>query len=942
MKSRLFTLTSLLLLVTTSCAVANEGIKPTITPSFFTSSQSITVSYDVTGTPLAGLTDAYAWVWIPGASIDAKWNVNPASTDPAKSENAKFTKTTVDGRTLFTLTFIPADFFASNISTQQKMGILLKGNDWSNGQTTDHVVDFWDNTFQLRLKTPERLQLFVVDQDVVSVSAETPVDAAFSLYVNDVLLDQQSATTTYEYEYTVASLSGTLNVRLTATDGVATKEITFQLIPSQESTVASRPVGVIPGINYQQDQTRVTLCLWAPQKSSVYAVGDFNNWTISTDYLMKRDGEYFWIEVTGLTPNQEYAFQYLVDETLYVADPYSDKILDPDDSFILTSSYPGLKSYPQAARRAAWYENRAAVFQTGQVPYEWQFADYQRPDQKELIVYEILLRDFFGEGARNYQSLIDTLSYIKRLGVNAIELMPVMEFNGNEGWGYNPTFMFAPDKNYGTKKKLKELIDRCHELGLAVILDIALNHQDVPNTYAAMYFDFDSFKPANNPWFNTDATHPFNVFFDMNHESLYTQQYVDTVNHYWLNEYKIDGFRFDLSKGFTQKNSGSDVNSWSQYDATRVALLKRMADKIWSHSPHAYIILEHLGENNEERELATYRAAEGKGMMLWGKMTDPYNQNTMGYSNDAGIAGVYHKSRSWSYPHLVGYMESHDEERLMYKNIRFGKNTPEYNVQNTNTALRRMETAFANFLTVPGPKMMWQFGEYGYDQSINRCSNGTTSTDCRLTPKPVMWSYLENPDRLRLFEGVSDLLRLRRDYSIFRNGDATFVEGVGSIKEISLKNSPYTTTPSDSSEMNVHIVSNFDVTVRTVLASFPHTGTWYDYANGGIVVHVTAIPHELQIAPGAYSLFTDVPISMNVVTGVVESKREAIQVFPNPGSGIVNFSSAVRHVSVCDVSGQSIAFDWVSEQQIEIRTPGIYMLKMIVGGRIQVAKVIVQ
>src|SRR5690606_34784822 len=117
-------------------------------------------------------------------------------------------------------------------------------------------------------------------------------------------------------------------------------------------------------------------------------------------------------------------------------------------------------------------------------------------------------------------------------------------------------FLFAPDKYYGSKEKLKKSIDKCHAEGIAGILDIAMNHHDMPNPYGMMDFNFDTGKPtSNNKWFNVDARHPFNVFFDMNHESTYTQSYLDTVNYYWINEYHIDGYRFDLSKGFTQANN---------------------------------------------------------------------------------------------------------------------------------------------------------------------------------------------------------------------------------------------------------------------------------------------------------------------------------------------------------------------------------------------------
>ena len=268
----------------------------------------------------------------------------------------------------------------------------------------------------------------------------------------------------------------------------------------------------------------------------------------------EKDGEHFWLEVSGLTPGTEYGFQYYVDESLKIADPYADKILDPDDQYIPASTYPNLIAYPPKAVNDQWYFNRVAVLQTGQQPYAWQAANYQKPAPGSLVIYELLIRDFFASGQRNYQNLIDTLGYFKRLGINAIELMPIMEFNGNDSWGYNPTFMFAPDKYYGTKNKLKEFIDQCHQQGMAVILDIVMNHQDIPNAYAMMNFDFTAFKPTpDNPWFNVNSPHPYSVFFDLNHESNYTKTYLDTVNYYWLNEYKVDGFRFDLAKGFTQK-----------------------------------------------------------------------------------------------------------------------------------------------------------------------------------------------------------------------------------------------------------------------------------------------------------------------------------------------------------------------------------------------------
>jgi 1,4-alpha-glucan branching enzyme len=907
-------------------------LDPVISPALFRHSDVITVTYDVTGTPLASLNEAWIWVWIPGPNINGRYNINPAT---AAADPAKFSKTVNAGRTLFTITFRPSDFFTQNITTYGQMGMLLKARDWPNGQTTDYLATFWDGNFQIALTSPLNRPLFVNSNDTFTISAEAPVNANFNLYINGSLVNQANNTRTFTYLHTVTETSGYGTVRLEAASGTASDVVEFQYILRTSSPVQARPPGIRPGINYHANTDKVTLCLQAPGKSSVYVRGDFSNWDVLPQNIMKKDGEFFWIEINGLTPGEEYGFQYLVDETLWLADPYADKILDPDDQYIPAATYPNLKPYPAKAYSSFWYFNRVSVFQTAQVPYTWQATTYQPPDKKNLIIYELLLRDFFDASNRNYQALIDTLSYFKRLGINAIELMPIMEFNGNEGWGYNPTFMFAPDKYYGTKNKLKEFIDKCHQNGIAVILDIALNHHDLPNPMVMLDFDFNTFKPTlNNKWFNRDARHPFNVFYDMNHESPYTKAYVDTVLHYWLHEYRVDGFRFDLSKGFTQFNSGGNVGLWSQRDNSRIALITRMADKVWSHTPEAIIILEHFAENSEEKELAEYRAGEGKGMLLWGNLNYAYNQNTMGYAENSSIDWVYHTTRGWSVPHVVGYMESHDEERLMYKNYQFGNSASGYNTKTTSTALQRMRAAALMFYTLPGPKMLWQFGELGYDYSINYCTNGTVNANCRLDAKPVKWDYRNDYSRYRLYLHIADLIRLRNTYPVFTSGTVSF-SGMSTLqKQITIKNNPYNPSPASANEMNVQIVVNFDVTQKNMQVNFPHTGTWYDYYTFGTPVTVTALPHTITLQPGEFKLFTDVQITNPLVTSIEkeELRDEVVQVFPNPVQHTLTVwaEAPVQHVKLVTLSGRLIALQKTSDDTFDLSglAPGVYVVQV--------------
>ncbi|MFM2360998.1 MAG: hypothetical protein RLY16_2991, partial [Bacteroidota bacterium] len=398
------------------------------------------------------------------------------------------------------------------------------------------------------------------------------------------------------------------------------------------------PAGVVEGVNYYNCTDSVTLVLYAPKKNNCMIIGEFpgSNWGPQTAYqmYMTPDSTYFWLTVKGLTAGTEYAYQYLVDDAIYIADPHTEKILDPfNDQYIPSTTYPGLKPYPTHPNVTAGKNGYVSVLQICGPSYSWRNNTFTGPDQRNLIIYELLVRDFLDN--RSFQNIIDTIPYLKRLGVNAIEFMPLQEFSGNESWGYNPIFYFAPDKAYGTKNKLKELVDSLHSNGIAAILDVVYNQMD---SYSApqgkLYWDAANGRPAaNNPWLNPTARHPFNVFEDFNHESTATQYLVNSSLEHWIKEYKIDGFRFDLSKGFTQTQT-SDVGAWGNYDQSRVNNLNRYYDYIKPKYPNTYMILEHFGVPQEENTLIT------KGFMTWRKVTDEYNESTMGQSGNKNIGNV--------------------------------------------------------------------------------------------------------------------------------------------------------------------------------------------------------------------------------------------------------------------------------------------------------------
>ncbi|HSG68756.1 MAG TPA: alpha-amylase family glycosyl hydrolase, partial [Bacteroidales bacterium] len=637
----------------------------------------------------------------------------------------------------------------------------------------------------------------------------------------------------------------------------------FNIVIRPQVEVLSLPEGIRDGINYTTDES-VTLSLLAPGKDFVYVIGDFNDWGVNNDYFMKMtpDSLRFWLEIGGLEAGKEYIFQYFIDGDIRVGDPYTDKISDPwNDKYISEQVYPGLIEYPDGKTYGI-----ASVLQTAQGEYNWEIDDFIPPETTDLVIYELLVRDF--TEAHSYAAIIDTLDYLARLGINAIEFMPVNEFEGNNSWGYNPSFYFAPDKYYGPKDKLKQLIDECHKRGIAVIMDIVLNHSYDQSPLVQMYFDGN--KPtADNPWYNvnhnfsnTDA-HWGN---DFNHESLYTQQFVDSVNSYWMGEYRFDGFRFDFTKGFSNTYHGSDDPWGSYYDQARIDLLKRMADEIWERNENAIIIIEHLSENLEEKLLANY------GFLLWGNLNYNYAEASMAYhdGSKSDFSGISYKKRTWTYPNLVGYMESHDEERIMFKNVSWGNSAGWfYNIQDTSVALDRIRLISTFFYTVPGPKMIWQFGELGYDYSIDY--NG------RLGEKPVRWDYYQDWRRRYNYDFIAALIALRTENDVFETPDFE-LEVSDEMKRIRLF----------SDDMNAVIIGNFDIIQGEIQPLFIHTGPWYDYFNR-TTLEVADLEMTIQLEAGEYRIYTDVELeSPNISTSIkepddrIEKKTLKGSIIPNP------------------------------------------------------------
>ena len=622
------------------------------------------------------------------------------------------------------------------------------------------------------------------------------------------------------------------------------------IVVKKNIPVLEIPAGMKKGTNYiAGDPTKAILVLLAPEKEFVYVVGDMNDWKVKEEFIMNKtpDGKNYWIQINGLTPGKPYAFQYWIDGSIKIADPYADQVADPwNDKYINTLVYPNLPAYSREDLGIA------SVLTTGQKPHNWASSEsvWQRPDVNHLVIYELHIRDFLA--SHSFKDLADTLSYLKRLGINAIELMPVNEFEGNDSWGYNPSFFFAVDKYYGPKEQLKRMIEIAHQHGIAVITDLVLNHAFGQCPLVQMYYDKSTNKPAsNNPWFNREYVGQYQWGYDFNHESSYTKEFIDEVNRYWVEEFHFDGFRFDFTKGFTNSAPGGSIDD---FDASRIAILKRMADKIWQFNPKSYIILEHWSPQSEESILGDY------GLKMWRNKSYDFVPATVG--NPTGTFGNMDATTH------VAFYNSHDERRIGEHCLSEGRSAGSYNIKDTLIMFERVKMAAAFAYLQPGLKMIWQFDELGYDIDINL--NGRTGR------KPLVWgenslNYYHSSSRQNIYKTYQGILHIRNTISPDKLASASKNHLLsGETRRLSF----------NTTDIDLVVIGNFGLTENSISPEFTQTGKWYNYFSGDSV-NITSTFAPLNLKPGEWQIYTTKRLSGGQ-PGVVGVFDNPVTITPYP------------------------------------------------------------
>ncbi|MCM1032374.1 MAG: alpha-amylase family glycosyl hydrolase [Odoribacter sp.] len=610
----------------------------------------------------------------------------------------------------------------------------------------DIFVDVYEEGFNIAFTSSVNDITSVGSTTNLNVATSEPASIAIS--VNGQQLAANTSATTLSASYKFAAL-GTYNFTATATNA-AGKTVTksISVVAPEASKAATYPGGTPKMGAVANADGSVTFCLAAPGKSSVILVPSWDDYAVKNENVMAyqdyNGNRYFWITVKGLDPSTPYPYYYIVDGTTKVGDPYARLVLDCySDKFLDRTVWPDCPQYPYDR----FDDVILAVYQ-GNLDTSYKFSEFTIPEHRNLMIYEMLFRDFTGtegkaEGNGTVRQAIAKIPYLAELGVNAVELMPIMEFNGNNSWGYNTNFYFAPDKAYGSPKDYKDFVETCHRHGIAVILDIVFNQSDGLHPWYQMY------PIASNPFYNENAPHAYSVLNDWRQDNPLVQQQWDDVLRYWMTAYNVDGFRFDLVKGLGDNASYGSNGNTEGYNQSRIDRMKRLHAVIKSVKPNGIHINENLAGADEETQMAN------DGQLLWANFNANSIQFGICQSEGSGGGKLNQLYTGYGRPEgsYIAYAESHDEERVNY---RISNSAPSAMRSSTNAA-KRLGMLAAHFILTPGPKMIWQFGELGANQTTKKGNDNNTD------PKRVIWSNLDNPAYSGLHDVYRALLSLRRD-----------------------------------------------------------------------------------------------------------------------------------------------------------------------------------
>ncbi|MBC8116842.1 MAG: alpha amylase C-terminal domain-containing protein [Candidatus Saccharimonas sp.] len=434
----------------------------------------------------------------------------------------------------------------------------------------------------------------------------------------------------------------------------------------------------------------VAFRVWAPHADTVSVTGSFNDWSSDAD-LMTREGEGYWYaDLSSAAIGDEYRYRIVHgDQQLLRIDPYARQVTNSVGNAVVHEPH-----------------------------FDWDGDDFHLPPINEMVIYELHLGTFHDQEdgkSDRFAEAIQKLGHLQRLGVNVIEVMPLAEFAGYSSWGYNPACVFAVENSYGGPAGFKRFVKAAHRAGMGVILDVVYNHfgpSDLDlwqfdgwseNGNGGIYFYGDW--RAETPW---GATRP-----DYGRKEV--RQFIRDNALMWLEEYHVDGLRFDMTLFMRNVRGDGDPggdlpDAWS--------LVQWINREVKQRYPGRITIAEDLQNNDrmtkpEDQGGAAFTAQWDAQFVhpIRAAIITP-NDEHRSLDSVRGAIGAHYNGDPFQ---RVIYSESHDE----VANGKF-RIPSEIDSQDSNNwfAQKRSTLAAAFVLTAPGIPMLFQGQEFLEDGSF--------------------------------------------------------------------------------------------------------------------------------------------------------------------------------------------------------------------------------
>jgi len=427
----------------------------------------------------------------------------------------------------------------------------------------------------------------------------------------------------------------------------------------------------------------VAFRVWAPHAQRVSVIGSFNDWDGDT-HPMHAEAHGFW---------------YADVAEAHVGDQYR---------FLLTTAQGAFTRIDPYAREVTTSVGNAIVYDPR---FDWEGDDFHLAPWNELVIYELHVGTFNDEEDATqpgqFKGVVARLGHLQRLGVNAIQIMPVAQFAGARSWGYNPAHIFSVELAYGGPVAFKRFVKRAHQQGIAVILDVVYNHLG-PSDLDLWQFDGWSENHRGGIYFyNDDRAHtPWGETRPDYGRGEVRQYILDNVC-MWFEEYHVDGLRFDGTVYMRTVNGSSDQDlpeGWS--------LLQWINSQVTQQFPGRILIAEDL-QNNEWLTKDVGAGGAGFGAQWDANFVHPIRQAVI-TSQDAQRSlrairdALCSRYNDDAFARII-YSESHDE-------VANGKARVPHEVSPQDPtgwyAQKRSTLAAAMVFTAPGIPMLFQGQEF--------------------------------------------------------------------------------------------------------------------------------------------------------------------------------------------------------------------------------------